>query len=132
MLFRVWDPPAAPAFPAASGLSIPCRDASDHPMELGLGDEILAGHLLLTGGTGTGKTCLLKTLSDRCRNIFPDANFVFLDPKGDFWPGRRPGTSGSPLTQAKGSFSGTSWTRRWLQPAPRKSWMKSSKNCLPP
>ena len=91
MLFRIWDPPAAPAFPAASELSIPCRDAAGHPMELGLGDEILAGHLLLTGGTGTGKTCFLKVLSDRCRSRFPDANFVFLDPKGDFWPARHAG-----------------------------------------
>ena len=91
MLFRIWDPPAAPAFPAASELSIPCRDVAGHPMKLGLGDEILAGHLLLTGGTGTGKTCFLKALSDRCRSRFPDANFVFLDPKGDFWPARHTG-----------------------------------------
>lgn len=91
MLFRIWAPPAAPAFPAASELSIPCRDAAGRPMKLGLGDEILAGHLLLTGGTGTGKTCFLKALSERCRSAFPDANFVFLDPKGDFWPARRCG-----------------------------------------
>lgn len=91
MLIRIWDPPVIPAFPAAAELSIPCQDAAGQPMELGLGDEILAGHLLLTGGTGTGKTCLLKTLSDRCRSVFPDANFVFLDPKGDFWPNHQPG-----------------------------------------
>ena len=91
MLFRIWNPPAALAFPAASELSIPCRDAAGRSMELGLGDEILAGHLLLTGGTGTGKTCFLKTLSDRCRNIYPNANFIFLDPKGDFWPNHQPG-----------------------------------------
>ena len=91
MLFRIWDPPATPAFPAAAELSIPCRDAAGRPMELGLGDEILAGHLLLTGGTGTGKTCFLQTLSARCRSIYPDANFIFLDPKGDFWPNHQPG-----------------------------------------
>lgn len=78
--------------PLRSELTIPVTDGSGQDVEMGFGEEILSGHVLVVGGTGTGKTTMLLGLAKKCREVYPDARFVFLDIKGDFRPLYRPET----------------------------------------
>lgn len=91
MLFKITEPESKPLSPPRSKLTLPCRDARGSPFRLGLGDEIWQGHILVTGGTGTGKTTVIRQLLTRCRDVYPDASFLVLDVKGDYVPYRRPG-----------------------------------------
>lgn len=91
MLFKMTEPEAKPISPHRSEITLPCRDARGSPLRLGLGDEIWQGHILVTGGTGSGKTTVIRQLLARCRDIWPDASFIVLDVKGDYIPYRRPG-----------------------------------------
>ena len=91
MLFKMTEPEAKPISPPRSELTLPCRDARGSPLRLGLGDEIWQGHILVTGGTGSGKTTVIRQLLARCRDIWPEASFIVLDVKGDYIPYRRPG-----------------------------------------
>lgn len=90
MLFKMTEPEVKPISPP-SELTLPCRDARGSPLRLGLGDEIWQGHILVTGGTGSGKTTVIRQLLARCRDIWPEASFIVLDVKGDYIPYRRPG-----------------------------------------
>ena len=91
MLFKITEPESKPLSPPRSKLTLPCRDARGSRFRLGLGDEIWQGHILVTGGTGTGKTTVIRQLLARCRDVYPDASFLVLDVKGDYVPYRRPG-----------------------------------------
>lgn len=91
MLFKMTEPEVKPISPPRSELTLLCRDARGSPFRLGLGDEIWQGHILVTGGTGTGKTTVIRQLLARCRDVYPDASFLVLDVKGDYVPYRRPG-----------------------------------------
>ena len=91
MLFKITEPEPKPLSPPRSKLTLPCRDARGSPFQLGLGDEIWQGHILVTGGTGTGKTTVIRQLMARCRDTWPDASFIVLDVKGDYISYRRPG-----------------------------------------
>lgn len=53
---------------------------------LPIGDNILEGNLLVEGCTRSGKTTVLIGLAKRLRRQYPDALFVFFDPKRDFLP----------------------------------------------
>lgn len=90
MLFKMTEPEVKPISPP-SELTLPCRDARGSPLRLGLGDAIWQGHILVTGGTGSGKTTVIRQLLARCRDIWPEASFIVLDVKGDYIPYRRPG-----------------------------------------
>lgn len=72
--------------PTISELSIPVLNSAGQVENMGFGDEILSGHVVTIGGPGTGKTTFLLHLARECRRVYPDAKFVFLDPKGDFLP----------------------------------------------
>lgn len=91
MLFKMTEPEVKPISPPRSELTLLCRDARGSPLRLGLGDEIWQGHILVTGGTGSGKTTVIRQLLARCRDIWPEASFIVLDVKGDYIPYRRPG-----------------------------------------
>lgn len=91
MLFKMTEPEVKPISPPRSELTLLCRDARGSPLRLGLGDEIWQGHILVTGGTGSGKTTVIRQLLARCRDVYPDASFLVLDVKGDYVPYRRPG-----------------------------------------
>lgn len=91
MLFKMTEPEGKPISPPRSELTLLCRDARGSPLRLGLGDEIWQGHILVTGGTGSGKTTVIRQLLARCRDIWPEASFIVLDVKGDYIPYRRPG-----------------------------------------
>lgn len=66
MLFKMTEPEAKPIIsPPRSELTLPCRDARGSPLRLGLGDEIWQGHILVTGGTGSGKTTVIRQLLAR-------------------------------------------------------------------
>ena len=72
--------------PTCSELTIPVINEAGQHVPMGIGDEILSGHLLVVGGPGTGKTNFILQLARECRRKYPDARFVFLDVKGDFLP----------------------------------------------
>lgn len=91
MLFKMTEPEVKPISPPRSEITLLCRDARGSPLRLGLGDEIWQGHILVTGGTGSGKTTVIRQLLARCRDIWPEASFIVLDVKGDYIPYRRPG-----------------------------------------
>lgn len=91
MLFKMTEPEVKPISPPRSELTLLCRDARGSPLRLGLRDEIWQGHILVTGGTGSGKTTVIRQLLARCRDVYPDASFLVLDVKGDYVPYRRPG-----------------------------------------
>ena len=69
MLFKMTEPEAKSISPPHSELTLPCRDARGS-FQLGLGDAIWQGHILVTGGTGTGKTTVIRWLLARCRYLF--------------------------------------------------------------
>ena len=62
MLFKMTEPEVKPISPPRSELTLLCRDARGSPLRLGLGDEIWQGHILVTGGTGSGKTTVIRQL----------------------------------------------------------------------
>lgn len=72
--------------PANSELTLPVFDEAGREVNMGFGDEILSGHILVLGGPGTGKTNFILQLAKECRKKYPDARFIFLDVKGDFLP----------------------------------------------
>lgn len=132
MLFKMTEPEVKPISPPRSELTLLCRDARGSPFRLGLGDEIWQGHILVTGGTGTGKTTVIRQLLARCRDVYPDASFLVLDVKGDYVPYRRPGDKVF-------SFYGGEDAFRWniLEEARRRhtrrrmSWTRWSPSCFP-
>ena len=129
MLFKMTEPEAKPISPPRSELTLPCRDARGSPLRLGLGDEIWQGHILVTGGTGSGKTTVIRQLLARCRDIWPDASFIVLDVKGDYIPYSRPGDK---VFSFYGSGEDGPSSRR---PGPRHtrrmSWTRWYRSCLP-
>ncbi len=133
MLFKMTEPEAKPISPPRSELTLPCRDARGSPLRLGLGDEIWQGHILVTGGTGSGKTTVIRQLLARCRDIWPEASFIVLDVKGDYIPPTAgPAIRCFPSTAAARTPSGGTSSRR---PGPRHtrrtSWTRWYRSCSP-
>ena len=62
MLFKMTEPEVKPISPPRSELTLLCRDARGSPLRLDLGDEIWQGHILVTGGTGSGKSSLVSLI----------------------------------------------------------------------
>lgn len=71
-------------YPTNSELTIPVFNEAGQEADMGFGEEILSGHVIVLGGPGTGKTNFLLQLARECRKTYPEAKFVFLDIKGDF------------------------------------------------
>lgn len=60
-----------------------CKSA---PAVLGIDRETIGQHMLILGGTGSGKTNLIFTMADQIfRNMQEDDTVIILDTKGDYY-----------------------------------------------